>query len=178
MLILFKSFLLLDPNFLPSYCFTSVWHFENSSALLWNPRYFEKGALPEHFTSNFKLQVVMPFLHESKHTKLMTSLIINLWLAVFYLQLLSWGGHWGQRWPNSSSSSHFTLYPPLPVSSNRPFCKAFTSIFCVLLWQCQMLLKVFFKCSLHLPYGPPSMLPSCVLPSVPCLLHQGSCLQH
>ena len=56
MLILFESFfgiLLLDPR-----CFSyhivaqvhaSLWHFENSSPLLWNPRYSEKGDLPKHF---------------------------------------------------------------------------------------------------------------------------------
>ena len=49
----------------------------------------EKGNLPEHFASTFSL--VMPILHESEHTKLMTSLIINLLLAlaVFDWQSLS-----------------------------------------------------------------------------------------
>ena len=42
---------------------------------------------PEHFTLPFSL--VMPFSHESEHTKHMTLLIINLQLAVFYRQSLS-----------------------------------------------------------------------------------------
>ena len=53
----------------------------------WNLRYSEKGDLPEHFTRAFSL--VIPMSHESEHTKLMTSLITNLLLAVFYLQSLS-----------------------------------------------------------------------------------------
>ena len=50
----------------------SIWHFKNSSPLLWNPRHFEKGALPQHLASTFSF--VMPFSHELEHTKLMTSL--------------------------------------------------------------------------------------------------------
>ena len=32
----------------------------------------EKGDLPEHFSRTFSLVTVMPFLHESEHTKLMS----------------------------------------------------------------------------------------------------------
>ena len=45
--------ILFDPLFffhhiVPQF-FPSIWHFENSSSLLWNPRYSDKGDLPEHF---------------------------------------------------------------------------------------------------------------------------------
>ena len=86
MLILFESFLgilLLDPRFffhhIVAQVRASIGHFENSSPLLWNPRYSEKGNLPDPFVRTFSF--VMPFSHESEHTKLMTSLIINLSLA-------------------------------------------------------------------------------------------------
>ena len=82
MLILFESFLwilLLYPRFFFDHIVAqdrpSIWHFENSSPLLWNPKYFEKGDLPEHFSTTFTF--VMPFSHESEHTKLMSSLIIK-----------------------------------------------------------------------------------------------------
>ena len=56
---------------------------------------------------------VVPFLHESEHTKLITLLIINSSLAVFCWQLLPWEGLNNFRGdPYSSSSGHFTLCPP------------------------------------------------------------------
>ena len=68
----------------------------------------------------------MPFSHQSEHTKLLTSLIINLWMAVFYEQLLPWEGlNKPQGDPDSSSSSHFSLCPLRPVSSASFVCKAF-----------------------------------------------------
>ena len=94
MLILFESFLgilLLDPRFsfhhIVAQVRPSIWHFESSSPLLWNLRYSEKGNLPDPFVSTFSF--VMPFSYESEHKKFMTSLIINLSLAVFYRQSLS-----------------------------------------------------------------------------------------
>ena len=54
----------------------SIGDYENSSPLLWNRRYSEKGNLPDPFVSTFSF--VMPFSNESEYTKLMTSLIINL----------------------------------------------------------------------------------------------------
>ena len=150
MLILFESFLgILDldhhiffhhivPQIRPS-----IWHFENSSPLLWNPKYFEKSDLPEHFASTFSF--VMPFSHESEHTKLMTSLIINLSLAVFYRQLLPWEGLNKPRVdPDSSSRGHFTPCPPWPVSSAWLFCEASSTIFQVLLRPRQSLWTVCF----------------------------------
>ena len=52
----------------------SIWHFENSSPLLWNPRYSEKGDLPEHFASTFLL--LCHFHHD----------LTDYLLAVFYRQ--------------------------------------------------------------------------------------------
>ena len=85
----------------------SIWHFENSSPLLWNPRYSEKGDLPEHFASTFSF--VMPFSHESEHAKLMTLLIINLLLAVFYWQSPSREVIDKSQGDLNSSSSSFSL---------------------------------------------------------------------
>ena len=81
----FVGFLLLDLCFFFHHIVPqvrlSIWHFQNSSPLLLNLRYTEKGDLPEHFASTFSL--VMLSSHESEHTKLMASLIINFLLAVF-----------------------------------------------------------------------------------------------
>ena len=44
--------------------------------LLWNPRSSQNGDYPVPFASKFSL--VMPFLHECEHRKLMTSLMVNL----------------------------------------------------------------------------------------------------
>ena len=106
----------------------SIWHFENSGPLLRNPRYSERGNSPNPFERMFSS--VMPFLHEFEHTKLMTSLIINLSLAVFYRQSLLWEGlNKPQGDPDSSSSSHYILCPPWPVSSAWFFCEASSSNF-------------------------------------------------
>ena len=128
MLTLFGSFLgilLLDPYFFFHHIVAqvrpSIWHVENSSPLLWNPRCSEKGNLPDPFVPAFSF--VMPFSHEPEHTKLMTLLIINLLFAVFYRQSLPWKGLNKPRGdPDSSSSGHFTLCPPRPVSSASFFC--------------------------------------------------------
>ena len=104
----------------------SIGHFEDSSPLLWNPRYFDKGDLPEHFAGSFSSQVAMPFSHDSEpeHTKFMTSqwdLVLTdnqLIVVVFYQQLLPWQGLNKPRGePTSSSRGHFTRCPPRPVSS-------------------------------------------------------------
>ena len=62
MLILFEFFLevlLLDPHFFFQHIVAqvrpSIWHFENSSPLLWNPRYSESGFLPDPFVRTFSL---------------------------------------------------------------------------------------------------------------------------
>ena len=150
MLILFESFLgilLLDPRFffhhIVAQVRASIGHFENSSPLLWNPRYSEKGNLPDPFVRTFSF--VMPFSHESEHTKLMTCLTINLSLAVIYRQSLPWEGPNKPRGdPDSSSSSHFSLCPPRPVPSASFVCEASSSIFCVRLRPRQSLRTVCF----------------------------------
>ena len=101
----FLEFCFLAPSFLSSSCSTSssswppltfhhlvlqvcrsIWLFENSRALLWYPRYSKKGDLPEHFASTFfSCYAIFSWIWTYK---LMTSLIINLLLAVLYLQLL------------------------------------------------------------------------------------------
>ena len=101
----FLEFCFLAPSFLSSSCSTSssswppltfhhlvlqvcrsIWLFENSRALLWYPRYCKKGDLPEHFASTFfSCYAIFSWIWTYK---LMTSLIINLLLAVLYLQLL------------------------------------------------------------------------------------------
>ena len=96
MLILFESFLgilLLDPHFFFHHIIAqvraSIRHFENSSPLLWNPRYSEKDNLPDPFRVRTHFFFCYAILYESKHTKLMTSLIFNLSFAVFHRQSLS-----------------------------------------------------------------------------------------
>ena len=74
----------------------------------------------EHFASTFSL--VMPFSDESEQTKLMTSLIINLQLAVFYGQSLSCEVvNESQGGFNSSNSDYFPrrLCPPCSISNGR-----------------------------------------------------------
>ena len=75
----------LVQHLVPHLC-PSIWHFENFKPSVWNTKYSEKGVLPEHFVGTF------PVVTQEKtwlpgHTKLMTSLIMNLPLAVFYRQL-------------------------------------------------------------------------------------------
>ena len=73
------------------------------------------------------------------------SLIINLLLAVFYLQSLPWEGlNKPQGDPDSSSSCHFSLCPPQQVSSAWFFCEASSSIFSVLLLPRQSLRTICF----------------------------------
>ena len=85
-LILFESFLGILPlntrfffhHLVPqseSTCLSKHLTHWNSRVSLWNPRYSEKGDWPEHFSSTASR--VMPFSHESEHTKLMTWLIIK-----------------------------------------------------------------------------------------------------
>ena len=151
MLKLFESFLgilLLDPSFFFHHIVAqvrpSIYHFENSSPLLWNPRYSEKGDSPEHFVRTFSF--VMPFSYESEHTKLMTLLIINLSLEVFYRQSLSCEViNKSQGDLNSSNSKYFPLCPPWSISIVLLFFEVSTSIFCVLVWQRQSLHAVCFR---------------------------------
>ena len=100
-----------------------IWHIENSRASLWNPKYSEKGDLPEHFARTFSL--VMRFSNESERVELMTLLNMNLPLAVFYRYSLS---HEVIDKPkadlNSSNSNYFPLCPPetrhTPWTSSGP----------------------------------------------------------
>ena len=157
MLILFKSFLLqsaswfrillLDPSFsfhhIVAQVHASIWHFENSSLLLWDTLKKVICLIRSYDVPTFSF--VMPFSHQSEHTKLLTSLIINLWMAVFYEQLLPWEGlNKPQGDPDSSSSGHFSLCPLRPVSSASFVCKAFSSIFFVVLRPRQSLWTVCF----------------------------------
>ena len=71
----------------------------------------------------------------SEHTKLMTSLIINLLLAVFYRQSLPWEGLNKSRGdPDCSSNCHFTLcllgrfHRPNSFATRRPLPKSVVSI--------------------------------------------------
>ena len=109
----------IDPCFLAIFAQVrpSIWHFESSSQLLWNPRNPEKDNLPDPSVCTFSF--VMPFSYESELTKLMTSLIINLSLAVFYRH------HFHVKWSTnpraasilpSSNSKYFSLCPPWSIS--------------------------------------------------------------
>ena len=67
--------------------------------------------MPDPLVCTFSF--VTPFSYESEHTKLMTSLIINLLLAVFYLQSLSCEViDKSQSDLNSSNSKYFPLCLP------------------------------------------------------------------
>ena len=66
-----------------------IWHFENFSALLWNPICSQKVILHESFTRSFSLVMPilhhtdMPVLHDTENEKFMTSLIIKLYGGSF-----------------------------------------------------------------------------------------------
>ena len=67
---------------------------------------------------SYALFLLLCHSHMNLNIKLMTSLIINLSLAVFYRQSLPWEGLNKPRGdPDSSSSCHFSPCPPQPVSS-------------------------------------------------------------
>ena len=88
----------------------------------------------------------MPFSYESEHKKFMTSLIINLSLAVFYRQSLSCKViDKSQGDLNSSNCKYFTLCPPWLISVALLLLEASTLIFCVLFRQCQSLHTVCFQ---------------------------------
>ena len=78
---------------------------------------------------------MMPFSNESEHTQLMTSLIINLSSAVFYLQWLPWEDLDKSRVNSDSSSSGHEQrsYHSVPSSAAHYFCEASSSSFRVLL---------------------------------------------
>ena len=79
--------LLLDTLFSSVISFYIFVHsFDTSCASLGNSRYSESGDLPVPFASFPPL--VIPFLRESEHVKLITFLIINLLLADFYGQTI------------------------------------------------------------------------------------------
>ena len=71
------------------------------------------------------VSLIMQFSHESEHTYLMTSLIINLQLAVFYRQSLSCKvidkSPRAKSDLNSSNSNYFPLCPPRSISIARLF---------------------------------------------------------
>ena len=153
MLILFESFLgilLLDPRFffhhIVAQVRASIGHFENSSPLLWNPRYSEKGNLPDPFVHTFSF--VMPFSYESEHTKLMTSLIINLSLAVFHRQSLSCEViDKSQVDFKSPNSKYSPLCPPCQwsISVALLLFEVSTSNFCVLISPLHSLHTICFR---------------------------------
>ena len=113
--------------------------------------------------------LVMQFSNEFEHTKLMTSLIINLILAVFFRQSRSCEvidkSH-GDL--NSSNSNYFPLCPPWWISIARLFLdsEVSTSIFCVLIWPRLSFHTVFFKSSLRPSYDPSWKLQCCALPGL------------
>ena len=66
----------------------------------------------------------------------MTSLIINLLLAVLYMQsLLCEVINKSQCDLNTSNSNNFHLCPPWSISIAQICFEISTSIFCVLIWQ-------------------------------------------
>ena len=76
----------------------------------------------------------MPFSHESEHTKLMTSLIINLPMAEFYRQSLSCEVINKSQGDINSNSNYFPMYARCSISIARLFFEVSTSIFCMLIW--------------------------------------------
>ena len=107
------------------------------------------GAFCKHFS------FVMPFSHESKHTKLMTSLIINLSLAVFDRQSLPWEGLNKRRGdPDSSSSGHFFSVPSSAGFIRLIYLRSLLLYFFCATLASNLLLTVCFECSLFRPHGP------------------------
>ena len=127
----------------------SISHFGKFQCISLEPKILRKRWFAWAFCNTFSF--VLSLSHDSEHTKLITSLVINLLLAVLYQQSLPWGGlNKFQGDPDSSSSGHFTLCPPRPVSSAYFFCEAswgpppWFSSFSVRLQPRQLLLTVCF----------------------------------
>ena len=146
MLILFETFLgilLLDPHFFfQPYCCKSSCKYltlRKFQSIAYPGRdTLKKGDLPDPFVRTCSF--VMPFSLGYEHTKLMTYLIINLPLAVFYRQSLSCEViDKSQGDLNSSNSKYFPLCPPWSISNVLLFFEVSTSIFCVLIRQRQSL---------------------------------------
>ena len=168
MLILFQSFLgilLLNPHFFFHHIVVqvhaSIWHFENSSPLLWNPRYSEKGDLPECFASTFIL-----LCHFHMNLNMQNSW--PNWLPTYCWQF-STGNHLHVKWSItqgdliSSNSNFFTLCLPWSISIARLFFKVSISILCVLIWPSHLFHTVCFKSSKRQSYDPSGKLQSCTL---------------
>ena len=148
----FLEFCFSNPAFpsLPTYYCTSLskyltlWKFQSIALepkILWK-RWFA-WSFPK-FVCTFSF--VMPFSYESEHTKLMTLLIINLSLEVFYRQSLSCEViNKSQGDLNSSNSKYFPLCPPWSISVALLLFEASTSIFCVLIRPLHSLHTVCFR---------------------------------
>ena len=80
----------------------SIWHFENSSPLLWNPRYSEKGDLPEHFASTFSL--LCHFHHDLTDFHL-TASVGNFLPAITFM----WNDWQIPGWPQILPAAVFSL---------------------------------------------------------------------
>ena len=105
----FLEFCPQPPLFLPWSCSTRLSKHlthENSTASLWKRRYSEKGDLLEHFASTFSL--VMPFSHESEHTKLMTSRLST------YRWQFSTANHFHVKW--STNPRVTSILPKASIS--------------------------------------------------------------
>ena len=84
---------------------------------------------------SYTLFLLLCHLYESEHTKLMTSLMINLSFAVFYRQSLSCEVIDKSEGDLNSNSKYFPFCPPWSISVALLLFEASTSIFCVLIRQ-------------------------------------------
>ena len=114
MLILFRFFLgilLLNPRFffhhIVAQVCPSIWHFENSSLLLWNQRYSEKGNLLDPFVHTFSF--AMPF-----------NMNLNIqnswphWSSTFRSQF-STGNHFHVKWSTNPRATSILPTASIPL---------------------------------------------------------------
>ena len=162
MLILFESFLGIlppAPLFLPSFCATclSIRHIEIPEHCIGNPSLSPEILWKRWFAWAFRRDffscIAIIFTWIWTHSmSLMTSLIFNLPLAVFYRQSLSCEVIDKSKGDlNSSNRNYFPLTVPWAAVISRSiliewlFFEVSTTIFCMLIWPRQSLHTVFFR---------------------------------
>ena len=101
----------LDPHVCPR-----IWHIENSRPSLWNPRYSEKGDLPQRFAGTFSCYAIFKWIWTYK-THDLTDYQLNIGSFLPAITFM-WSDRQIPRWPQFFQQPLFPSVPSL-VDFNR-----------------------------------------------------------
>ena len=101
----------LDPHVCPR-----IWHIENSRPSLWNPRYSEKGDLPQRFAGTFSCYAIFKWIWTYK-THDLTDYQLNIGSFLPAITFM-WSDRQIPRWPQFFQQQLFPSVPSL-VDFNR-----------------------------------------------------------